>query len=164
VADDDWRGTYWTRYPDPDAGPLWVGQHWNRRGGRSALVGLEVWTEPPGDARRSLGPPSEPGDDLSPAPPRAVTGAILRSLRLVDLIRRFRASLEPSLAASVTPPGPGRPRTSDEAHLERVAGSWRRATSARLPVGPAVARQFGVSLERAYDLIGDARRAGLIPG
>ncbi len=87
------RESFWTRWPHPEAGPLWAGIHVHERAGVAAIVGVELFTEPPGDARTAPGPAAaDHTDDLLPAAPAALRGHQVHSLRLPELWDRFLAS------------------------------------------------------------------------
>lgn len=87
------RASYWTRWPDAVAGPLWAGIHIHERAGVAVIVGVEVFTEPPGDARSGPGPAAaDHTSDLLPAAPAALRGHMVHGLRLPELWGRFLAS------------------------------------------------------------------------
>jgi leucine-zipper of insertion element IS481 len=74
-------------------GPLWAGIHVHERAGVAVIVGVELFTEPPGDARTASGPSAvDHTDDLLPARPAALRGHHVQGLRLPELWRRFMAS------------------------------------------------------------------------
>jgi hypothetical protein len=65
----------------------------HERAGVAVIVGVELFTEPPGDARTAAGPVA--GDhtlDLLPAAPAALRGHQVHSLRLPELWDRFLVS------------------------------------------------------------------------
>lgn len=159
------RATYWTRWPDDTNGVLWVGLHWNERHGETCLVGLEVWTEPPGTARQSLGPEADAIDDVSPYPPTALRIEDVRGLRLADLVARFRGSLGPehaSVGASVARRG-GRPRLYGPDHHALVAAIYRAAVAAgRADPTKATAEWFGVARSTANKWVARARAEGAL--
>lgn len=87
------RASFWTRWPDAVSGPLWAGIHVHERAGVAVIVGVEVFTEPPGDARTASGPSAvDHTDDLLPARPAPLRGHQVHSLRLPELWERFMAS------------------------------------------------------------------------
>jgi hypothetical protein len=155
------RLTYWTRYPDLETGPLWVGLHLHRRAGATVLVGLETWTEAPGRARRSLGPEAPDNDELQLWPPRPLHLADLRRLRFRELLDQLFAALrDRDLAVNWRPARPGRPKVYDDAHYERVAGIYLRARASKSPPVQAVQATWNVSRGTAAGWVAKARAAG----
>jgi hypothetical protein len=123
---------------------------------------LELWTEAPGNARRSLGPDAPETDDMLPWPPLGIHRDDLRRVRFRDLLDRLWAALRDNqLIEGHAPQTMGRPRIYDAAHYERVAGVWLRAVKAgrRDPV-KAVAETWNVSRSAANGWVYRARRAG----
>lgn len=155
----DTRGSMWVRWPDREAGPLWLGLHLNERGGLVALVGLEIWTEAPGEARRSLGPAADPAEDLLPWPPVPVKSSDLTRLSMME-VRRLLAGA----VVSVEAPKPGRGPMYGPDHYPRVAGVYLNHVEAgsRSPTLD-VARAWTVSRSVAARWVMQCRRRGLIP-
>jgi hypothetical protein len=137
---------------------MWLGVHVNERAGEKALVGLELWTESPGDARMSLGPEADPADDLLPFPPVRLSGNALARLRMSDLYERVSAVLE------IVPAASGRPKLYPPDHFNRVAGVYLRAVRAgsRSPTLD-VAAAWGVSRSAAAKWVMKSRQMGAIP-
>lgn len=165
------RGSWWTRWPEPDDGPLWAGIHLNERGGEIVVVGLEVWTEAPGRARSTLGPPGDDTDDLLPFPATALTAADLAGLHLDRLVAALRDALRRSdhdvvrqAADILAEPRRGRPRLYAPDHFARVAAVHQVATQqgSRSPTLD-VARRWGVSRSAAAKWVARARAAGHLP-
>ena len=159
---NDRRVSFWTRWPDEESGPLWVGLHLNQRAGQTVLVGLEMWTEAPGNARQSLGPAAPESDELLPWPPLGIHRDDLRRVRFRDLLERLWASIrEDELARGWEPHAVGRPKIYDDAHYERVSGVYIRAVKAgrRDPVR-AVAETWNINSNTAKGWVAKARRAG----
>lgn len=157
------RASWWTRWPDRDDGPLWVGLHVNERTAGAAVVGVEIWTEAPGSSRSSLGPDAESmADDMVPWAPRAVRGKDLDHLRLPELILAMREALAGSdrdLAERIPLATGGRPVQYGPDHFERVAGVWLQHEAA--PTAE-VARAWSVSRATAKGWVRRARALGLL--
>ncbi len=156
------RASYWTRWPDPNAGPLWAGIHVHKRAGVTAIVGVELFTEPPGDARSAAGPEAvDSNAELLPIAPAPLRGWMLRSLRLDDLLERFRGS--GPQGAALAAQAPRRTRYTVD-HWHRVA-QVVQVTQARGERGTAkeVARIFDVSRSTAKKWIARARAEGMLP-
>lgn len=154
------RVSWWTRYPDVDTGPLWVGLHTDERGGRCAVVGVEVWTQPPGAARTDVGPPEDLVEQLGrTAPPTLQRQHLeLPLARLVGAMADDIAGMDLELAGLLRAShvGPGRPSLYDQAHYERVAGVYLREGSA------AVATEWAVSPATARGWVRQCRQLGLL--
>ena len=166
----DTRASWWTRWPDEDSGPLWVGLHCNERAGRTRFVGIELWTEAPGAARRSLGPEADPSEDLLPWPPTGIRTVDLRALHLGPLLDRFREALrgadDPVMAQaaeSLAVTSGGRPRAYEPAHYGQVAGVYLKAVrEGRGDPTKAVAERWSVSTSAASKWVAHARTDGLL--
>ncbi len=166
------RCSWWTRWPDLDSGPLWVGMHLNERAGETVLVGLEVWTEEPGHARAALGPAGDAVNDLLPFPATALRARDLTDLGLERLQRAFLVALSQAnasevvshAAAALRPQRAGRPTLYPPEHFARVAGVYQRAVAqgSRRPTAD-VARAWSVSRSAAAKWISRARTAGHLP-
>lgn len=153
------RESAWARWPDPDEGPLWVGLHVHRRAGVAALVGLEVFTEPPGAARADAGPA---GADWTlerlPVAPRALRAHVVRSLDLGRLLERLGGP-EGLLGA-----GRDARRRLGADHWARVAQvALRAAARGDRATARAVAEHFGVARQTAKNWLAECRRRGLLP-
>lgn len=161
----DRRATYWTRWPDEDDGPLWVGSHYNERAGGMEMVGIEVWTEPPGEARQSLGPVAEVNADMLPVAPIPLKARDLTGIRLPTLIWWFVTALpeNDALRSSVSPRKRGAGTQYRADHYARVAATWHYARGqGRRDTDKAVADQFNVSRSTASVWTRRAREMGLL--
>lgn len=166
------RASLWLRWPDVDNGPLWLGVHLNERAGVADVVGIELWTEPPGDARQSLGPAADMADDLLPWEPIPLRGHQIRQVSLTairDQVARVLASSGesarfPGPLYALRPPKRGRAPIYPPAHFARVAGVYGRAVAdrSRSPT-VAVAQAWTVSRSTAAKWVMRARADGLIP-
>jgi len=160
------RATYWTRYPDEATGPLWAAVHVNVRAGVAVPVGVEVWTEPPGDARTSLGPPADRVLDLLPWAPRSLVSRDLAHISVPELLRRLAASLdadEEPLRQLLSARTPGRGRLYGDDHYERVAAVYQSAVSAgRNDPTRAVAERWVVARGTARRWATRARALGFL--
>lgn len=152
------RESFWTRWPHEYEGPLWAGIHVHERAGVAVIVGVELFTEPPGDARSAPGPIS--GDhtsDLLPAAPAALRGHMVNSLRLPELYTRFVESGGTDMV-----PMPRNARYGVD-HWRRVAqvvvGARSRGNRA---TAKEVARVWDVSRSTAKKWIGRTREMGLL--
>lgn len=152
--------SWWTRWPDEHAGPLWVGLHTDERGGSCVVTGVEIWTQPPGGARTDLGPPEALVEQLARTAPPGVQRQHLR-LPLGQLVAAMAteldgldAGLAELLRASHV--APGRPALYDRAHYEAVAGVYLRDGTA------AVMVQWSVSNGTARGWVAACRRQGLL--
>lgn len=163
MSDHGRRASFWTRWPDEHTGPLWAGVHLHRRGGVTAVVGVELFTEPPANARLPGNAPvsTDLGLDLLPLAPDALQGVDIRSLRVEELIRRFGASGEDA-GAMVANLGVRGARYSAD-HWARVAQVVRthRETKGR-GVTAAVAVHWAVSPHTAKKWIARARTEGFL--
>lgn len=164
----DKRASWWTRWPDEDAGPLWVGLHMRERWSSARVVGVEVWTEEPGTARSSLGPgPESPVVEMV-MDPVGVRGSDLR-LHLPELVEAMKAALASMsaegalMAANLPSRTGGRPVQYGPDHYERVAGVMARAGGAGGNRMQAVVDTWSVSRSTAYDWVMTARTMGLLP-
>lgn len=158
--------SWWTRWPDEQAGPLWVGLHVVDRASAVAVVGVEVWTEPP--ERTSAGPDEVVIAD-NPFPPQNVWQSTLSDLRYAPLMARLREVLGASedlttadrerMSNGLRTGGPGKAGLYDRAHYERVAAIHRRAvqSGSRTPVHD-VAQHFKVGDSTAFRWLKVARR------
>jgi hypothetical protein len=140
------RSTVWGRWPDVEAGPLWVGIHLHERGGIRRLVGLEVYSEDPQDARD----PSafdEVVDEHWPSDPLPVAPQGLRStdLRLLSL-----PALLEALTTAESAPTPASVRYGPD-HWRRVAQVVQHAPDRRVALH--VAQTFGVPRRTAKSWI-----------
>lgn len=154
------RTSFWTRWPDPEHGPLWAGIHVHERAGVPAIVGVEVFTEPPGDARTGAGPvATDYTSDLLPAAPAALRGHQVHSLRLPELWTRFLAHGEWELLD----PAPLNLRYGAD-HWRRVAQCVLTARSrGNRATAKAVASTWNVSRSTAKKWIARARAEGALP-
>ena len=150
---------------------MWVGVHLNERAGEMAVVGVEVWTEPPGAARSTLGPAADRADDLLPFPPTALRSGDVRGLGLDALLAALRDALRHSdddvvrqAAEVLQGPQAGRPRLYPADHFPRVAGVYQAAVArgSRSPTMD-VARAWSVSRSAAAKWVARARAAGHLP-
>jgi hypothetical protein len=151
------RVSWWTRWPDQETGPLWVGLHADERGGDCAVVGVEVWTEPPGDARSDAGPPGDLVDQLARSAPPKVQKRHL-DLPLGRLVALMVDGLPEELANQLRTNhvGPGRPAMYDHSHYERVAGVYLRDGTR------GVVREWRVSAGNARGWVAKCRALGLL--
>lgn len=163
MGDHGRRASYWTRWPDEVEGPLWAGLHLDERAGVRAIVGVELFSEPPADARGTLGPSAgESTADLLPHPPRALRAIDIEALGLMDLLERFRAT--GGEAAAMAGPRGSRGRRYTDAHWAAVARCVRETRGAgNHRTAQAVAGRWNVSLPTAKKWIGRCRRKGLLP-
>ena len=164
----DRRASLWTRWPDERTGPLWAGIHFAEAGGRVIVVGLEVFTEPPAVARRSLGPSTPDGLATGAWRRRPLRMEDVRSMSLADLVERFRLSIrgttDGDLADTVTGGTAGGPPTYTDEHWERVAAEYRRAIHAgRADPTQAVADAWSTSHSTAKRWVRKARAMGHLP-
>lgn len=152
------RTSFWTRWPDPEEGPLWAGIHVHERAGVPRIVGVEVFTEPPGDARTAPGPVAlDYTSDLLPAAPPALRGHQVHSLRLPELWARFLAHGEWELD-----PAPLNVRYGAD-HWRRVAQVVVIARSrGNRATAKAVASTWNVSRSTAKKWIARAKAEGAL--
>lgn len=168
------RASYWTRWPNETEGPLWAGIHLDERAGVTAIVGVELFTEPPADARMSRGPEADDlANDMFPGAPVALRGADIKGLGLQVLLDRFRGSSEEAAGMAGTPGAKGQ-RYSDD-HWRRVA-QYAAASRARIDAGTwpdekgstpervnrAVAQMWSVSVPTAKKWLARCKTLGLI--
>lgn len=156
------RATFWTRWPHEEEGPLWAGVHLHERAGVTAIVGVELFSEPPADAREGLGPSAFEGTaDLLPLPPEPLLAVDLRHLSLQALVERFRASGEAAQAMAGAPGARGG-RLSEEHWREVAAVAQRCRASGSRATARAVAGQWQVSRPTAKRWLAHARQRGLL--
>jgi hypothetical protein len=144
------------RWPDSEAGPLWAGVHLHERAGVMAVVGVELFSEEPLDARIDPGPESGIlNGELLPHAPLSVRAADVEGLslhalvtawgmssgELVDQAKRYTLDHWRAVAHCVL--------------ATRAAGNHRTAM--------AVASTWHVSHSTAKAWIARARREGLLP-
>lgn len=155
------RDSFWTRWPDPDDGPLWVGVHVAGRAGVSAIVGLEIFTEPPFQARTDPGPAADVLGEAAPWPPTALRASDVGSVTIGDLVDRYLAQERSGVDLAGTGRR-GRPRTYGPHHWQRVAGCYRQAVEeGRAPV-VAIAERWKISRSGADKWVARARREGAL--
>jgi len=167
----DTRASLWLRWPDEDEGPLWLGVHLNERAGENVLVGIELWTEPPGAARQTLGPAADGADDLLPWAPVALRARDLAHLSLGavrDQVQRALGAsgdipLAAQAAAALRPLKPGRSPLYPPQHFANVAGVYLRAVGegSRRPTAH-VGVTWQVSRSTAAKWVMEARRLGYL--
>lgn len=157
------RASFWTRWPDEVDGPLWAGIHIQERAGVGAVVGVELFTEPPAGARSSLGPAGEGASDLLPVAPVALRAADVAGLGLVGLLDRFRGSGETAEAMVGGPGQRGKRYTAD--HWRRV-GQLCQTMRARgdREIAKGVAAAWTVSRPTAKKWIARAKAEGFLEG
>lgn len=167
----DTRASIWLRWPDDDDGPLWLGVHLNERAGENVLVGVELWTEPPGAARQSLGPAGDATADLLPWAPvglrardlTALSLGALRSKILGALAQSDDTALADQVANALRPMKPGRSPLYPPQHFANVAGVYLRAVGegSRRPTAH-VGVTWQVSRSTAAKWVMEARRLGYL--
>lgn len=152
------RSTWWTRWPDETAGPLWVCLHLHERAGSAALAGLELYAEPPEDVRGPLeGASATDWSDLLPVGPSGLSGTHLRALSVPELLERWRAATGASERL-----GPARARYGPD-HWGRVAQLvLATAAGGDRRTARAVAERWSVSRPTAKRWIGRVRAMGLL--
>lgn len=143
---------------------MWVGLHLHERAGVTAVVGLEVFSEAPADARQSLGPSSGAlAADLAPVAPVALRALDVAGVSLEAILDRFRVSSDEAGAMAGVPGAKGA-RYSDD-HWRRVANHYLRFVSAyggTRGVVDSVAGQWSISRATAKAWIGRARAEGFL--
>jgi hypothetical protein len=159
------RASYWTRWPDEAHGPLWAAIHLHERAGATAVVGVELYSEPPGDARMAQGPRS--GDlaaDMAPTAPAPLRAKDLEDFGLLELLNRFRASGTDAAAMAGEPGAPVLRYSPD--HWARVATFYRtwmaQHDGNRYGVARAIAGNWTVSRQTADRWIARARTEGYL--
>lgn len=157
------RASFWTRWPDEVEGPLWAGIHLHERMGVTVVVGVEVFTEEPANARCSQGPETESTAqaEMYPAAPFALGARDLAKVGIQELLDRFRrSSAEAALMAGE--PGSTGPRYSDD-HWQRVAGYVRTCQAqGETRIAVKVAEMWSVSRPTAKKWIARAREKGYL--
>lgn len=149
--------SFWSRWPDETDGPLWAGLHVAERDGRATVVGVEIFSEPPGAARASLGPT----DGLRA--PRGLRAADLAALRVDELRRRLRDAGDPEATEIAGDPAQGRPTLYLRSHFEQVAGIYlrERATGGSRPI-LEICDRWHVSRSTAKRWVARCRVLGLL--
>lgn len=129
------------------------------------MVGVEVWTEPPGAARTSLGPEAQVNEDMLPWAPKPILSRHMLGIRLPALFGRFLRSLPENdpLRSSTRPANGGGAPAYQVDHYERVAQAWHRAREqGRHDTDKAVADLFHVSRSTASVWTRRCRDMGLL--
>jgi hypothetical protein len=163
MTDHGRRASYWTRWPDENTGPLWAGIHFHERAGATAIIGVELYSEPPGDARMHRGPFAEDlAADMAPTAPTALRAADLEGLSITELLDRFRAT-GPEAQGLAGAPGTRVKRYGPD-HWERVATFYRTFMNlgGRGGVANAIAANWTVSAPTAKKWIARAREVGAL--
>lgn len=127
-------------------------------------MGVEIFSEPPADARESLGPTSGTRtDDLLPRPPARVRAVDVEGIRISELLDRFRSSSPDALAMIGPSVGPKTKSYTREHWVEvaRVVTMTRADGDHR--TAQAVQRRWTVSHPTAISWIARARAEGLLP-
>lgn len=128
------------RWPDDAAGPWNLVLLWQQIDGRPECIGLRL------EAPVTVG---------EPAP--VLTGAVLRRLRLPEIVAADRAKMMPAV------PQAAMMRTSTAARLKLAAEIYRSAIEDGHPPTKAVAEHFEITAGGASNLISRARAAGFLP-
>jgi hypothetical protein len=157
------RASFWTRWPHEDLGPLWAGIHLHERAGVTVIVGVEIFTEEPANARCSQGPASEDSiaSEMYPAAPLALGAKDIAGVGIQELLDRFRRSSDEARAMAGEPGTTG-PRYSDD-HWARL-GAFVRTLQAtgETRIAVKVAEMWCVSRPTAKKWIARARERGYL--
>jgi hypothetical protein len=160
------RASYWTRWPHETQGPLWAGIHLHERAGVTVVVGVEIFTEEPANARCSQGPenPEEAVDGMAemyPTAPQPLGARDIAGVGIQELLDRFRCSSDEARAMAGEPGTTG-PRYSDD-HWARVAAYVRTCQAqGENRIAVKVAEMWCVSRPTAKKWIARARDRGFL--
>ncbi len=130
-------------WPDKAVGPWRLLLSWQVIDGRPECVAATIAAVP----------------DLS-GMGRPLQGAVLRDLRIPDVIARARAAMVGPPQRVTLPPGM---RRSTAERLTTVAEVYRKALRSKQPPVAAVAEHFGVSKMSASNMVARARAVGFLP-
>ena len=152
-GDGSGEASTWWHWPDSD-GPYTVGLHFAEIGGRSELVGVELWSGGPPPERLGAFPALGQPGDAGPLP--AVALRQLPIGRLADAVRRDRLDMA-NLVMEEYDPRDHSPKT-----LEHAERTFRAVQASRPPGGrkPAYGPEHYAEVARVYTA---AWRSGASP-